>query len=659
MATLPEIKISSWNLVPLNPDGTDNVIYPSITSATVPPASGVDWAAMGQRFRLELYCDLANSYPDTSSVGLPNSTLRYLPGMFVEPFATYFAPGSLPPVGYTIQIGATATPGTYPMPLLGPSDLLNSNQNGRVEIIIATDTSFRINHYFRMVSDTEGYTMSRLLENRFKLTKSSQLSSTELTEDRPSVYGFDRALNCYLAIQNVGQSPLSAFELSIPWSASFNDWAADGTDTTIPSELTIERVSNPGVEVPDLSAWEDNQIIVTITDAGVDVVPDEIFVIVTKRNLTGNVGGYERDLGLTEAKMVTLGTSTQVAGMIYGPVSYLQAGGFTTLRFVMKGSLLQPATNYDLHIVTPYELSAVNTGQHAVFTNLQTLGPPLAFDFGIASEIWSRNGNKGENYLARVNERLTAVMAINEAEYDAAAGDPLLDFEHDVKKVTVRIYNPDESDYDEYYIERNLVTNAWFNTQTGHVGHQKIGVVNYFYLKEFRVPYQNNQGLEDWNGTTRRIEWIFDSVSLSHGTNFGITWKISSELTIDGYENDEPSPVITNIRFLNPETGLSDICGVDIIRVVADVADLGATTYCCAMVDKFPLGVTLFNDNALEEEDVIIHTLPPYVIFEELQSALISDVPISPEDGIISFDVDVSSVPAGEKIRIFIITYRA
>ncbi len=66
MATLT---INTWELIPLNPDQTDNSFLPSI-SGTVPTNESVDWAAMGQMMKLVLNCEMTGTYSDSSTANV-------------------------------------------------------------------------------------------------------------------------------------------------------------------------------------------------------------------------------------------------------------------------------------------------------------------------------------------------------------------------------------------------------------------------------------------------------------------------------------------------------------------------------------------------------------------------------------------------------------
>ena len=142
---------------------------------------------------------------------------------------------------------------------------------------------------------------------------------------------------------------------------------------------------------------------------------------------------------------------------------------------------------------------------------------------------------------------------------------------------------------------------------------------------------------------------------------YSAEYTIDSLLTVDDYDNSLPSPTITNIRLLDPATTevISDWHDLTSIRVAADVSGAGPNTYVQVMVDRFPLGVSLFNDFALEEYDPATHTLPAWVIFEQKLSDLVSELNDQPVDGGISFLVDVSELNNDERAMIYIQTYEA
>lgn len=664
MATLT---IDSWELTPFNPNGSINSFLPALTGS-VPTNEQVDFTAMGQLFKLVLFCKLTGDLTDpaTTPAEVSGTLIRYNPGFFVD-FNSQFTPiGSVPSGGYSFT-PPNNSPGVFNMPLMGQLENLNSNTNGSVEIAIIDATNFTITHVFRVTSDLETYLIGKVNQNQYRLSKASQFSTLEGDISRPSVFGWDKALNAFVATRHLDRYVLLARELSLQFSASFDGIDSSGIISDYVPTYRVERVAAPGVEESSLSPFEDNLLIVDFVDPSGDIVVDEAEAILVSRANTHNIADYERDFDLAAAKLITSGGSAQLDGAIYEPVTYANALGVTRISFVIKGSLLRKDSNYQVHVTIglPDTVSA-NKMQHTMSGMLRTDGAPQEVDFDMSVNTWTRNGNHAEEFTITAGERATSVLSMNKDQYDANAAAPFTTFDDDIDTVRVIILGDNAEIIFQEFIQKQA-DGSWIDTE--HIGIIQTtatpseDAMFYAYLKEFRVPYANEQGLDDWTDTDKVIRWTARFMDQTDPT-FGAVYEFNSKLHVRGYENNEPSPsadAITNIRFLDPVTGLpiSNWCETNEILVVADVEPFADEIYMVAMVDKFPLGAAMYNDFALEEEDGQMHTLPDYVIFSEKLSGKISELTIQPEaDGTVSFVLDISSLTDEEKMRIYFLAYR-
>ncbi len=660
MATLT---ISTWELIPLNPDLTDNSFLPSL-SGTVPTNEMVDWAAMGQNMKLVLNCTLAGNYPDTTAATVVGLLIRYNPGMFVDAYSQYSPVGSFPSGGYSFTV-VTATPNTYQMPMMGQYENLNNAENGDVTLEVLSSTTFTITHIFRMTSDIEGYAIARKQENKYRLSKSTQLAVNERSIDRPSVYGWDKALNALVAT-NKGRYNLFAQELSIPFSASFDNYDSSGI-ISLQSSYTIERTSDLGTFYDELSPFEDNRITFLFEDPSAEIVFDEAEAILTYRGSIQNIATFTRDLQIQNTKLIASGGSAQLNGAIYEPVVYNASAGITSISFIIKGTYVQKSKDYQIHLIAGLpDGPSQNKMLHVMTGLLRTDGAPQEVDFTMSVETWTRNGNHAQDFTITEGERATSVLSMNKTEYNTNAQSPFSTFDDDIDTIFVRIYNPANVLVFVKSIQRNIDL-SWTDTSfIGIVQAEETPSENamfYAYLKEFRVPYENFQDLPDWSDQTYKIQWsarFLDQTDLT----FGMICLFDSQLTVRGYEDDEPSPsqdAVTDIRFLDPATGqpISNWCDLTEILVTAHIGNIGADTYVLAMVDRFPLGVQMFDDFALQEEDIQTNSLPDYVIFAEKSSELISELTDVPDaDGYISFLLDISDLSGEDKMRIYVQAYR-
>lgn len=656
---MAQIVINGWTVTALNPDGTDNSFVTPITGSVPanPTADLLDFAAMGQRLRLQFDCTISGTHSDSSTASVIGSTIRYAPAMFLAYLGGYFPPGTFPPGGYSVLIPAGYS-SSYAMVLIGQGEFESANQNGTVEINLTNDYNFEIVHEFYMTMDVQSYPVGKYVPNKFRFSKNSILNPLEMSNNGVAVYGQLRGLNIYTGFQQ-GRFQVLAQDLSIPIQASFNGQDMDGVDLFEPT-WSIELVSDPGVEVPYLSPYEDNIVIISFTDPSALIVENESEVAICNRSLDENVSGFVKDFILYEGKLITSAGSAQVSGPIYEPITWLQSAGVTTISFRVKGTDLDPSINYQLHTRAGYTNGPSGTAfLHALTTPTPTDGGPLAVDFDFISEFWTRNGEHFEEMSVAPNQRVTSVLSLNVSEYNANAASPWSTFFGDILGVRVQVFDEDDVEVFSASITDN---GAGTFEDSEFIGNEldsdPSNTIQRFYLKEFRVPYTNFSGLQNWIGQTIRFRWtvqFFIPFSQTTGANY----YTDNYLTVRPYENQEVSQQVSNIRFLDPVTGnpISNWCDLDSILVAADISGIANDVYIVAMVDRFPLGVQMFNDLGLEEEDPTTHTTPSYVIFSQKVSDLISDLESQPIDGGIAFLLDISTLSNDEKWRIFIEAY--
>jgi hypothetical protein len=659
--------ITSWEINPLNPDGTVNSFLPAKSGASPADLSTdlIDYLAMGNLFQLKLYCSLSGSYPDTSTPTVVGSTIRYVPGLFLDFMGVYNPPGTFPSAGYAMQLPGSYNPsigGVYTMPLIGQRENLPCNINGEVEIEFTGTTDFIITHQFWLTADIEQYLQGKTIDNFYRLSKSDIYNEVEDNVDRASVFSEVKGLNIALALSNRSNAVYADY-LSIPFNAAFSGRDIDGTELSITCEFFIERVAVPSVSELDLSPFEDNLIRIVLQDSAGDIVEDESEIMFVDRFLERNVDTFVNDLDIKNVKAVTNGASTQLDGPIYSPVTFSQSAGVTEITFIVKGDLLTKLHLYQVHFRAGIPAGpSSNRMIHFMSDKFQTTGAPVDIPFGMESMFWTRNGESGEAFTITPAERCTSILALNATEYNAMVIDPWLDFDGDIQQVKVQILDDAGTEIFSDIILKNE-DNSWTNTAFISLYEQSgpsVDNIFYFRLNEFRIPFENYQSLPDWTNQVFTFRWTAYFQD-QKSTEFSGQYFQDTELTVGDFDTDSVSPVVTNIKFLNPDTleEISDWHDLTTIRVTAEIADATVDTYVSVMIDMYPLGVTLFNDYALEEEDPTAVTLPPYVVFEQKASDLISELPEQPTDGGISFLVDVSEILDQENMYLFIQAYQA
>lgn len=664
MAITTGLAIISWDFKAKNPDGTDNTFLPSITGGSVPadPSTQViDWLAMGGRISLTIVCQISGTHPDMSTRSVKEATFRYNPATFLEYLGVYYPPGSFPLGGYSIQVPEVYS-SSYPMVLIGQGANSNDNWNGEVTMNISDDQNFEIVHEFYLTADTEGYPAGKTYDNKFRLSKNSVYSDSEGDIERPSVYGNQKGINLNLAMRQFNYN-VFAQDLSIPVKASFAGYDQDGSLSAITCLFTIERLAVPGAEETTFSPFEDNLVKLTFDDPSALIVEDESELTFIYRNLDRNVSTFFVDLRLKQVKVVTSGASAQLDGPIYSPVTWSQAAGVTEITFVVDGTKLDKTSIYQVHI-----RAALTDGPsggkflHFMSDEILSNGSPVDIPFTMEAEFWSRNGNHAEAFTINPQERCTSVLSINATEYDAMVIDPWTTFTNDIQSVQIQIFNEDSEQIFTSQVIKNQ-NGSW--PDNDFIGlyiesGPSIDTVYHFYLNEFRAPYLNFQDLADWSGQDFTFRWtaIFRD---PRSDEYSGEYYIDTVLTVGELDNENPSPYIENVHFLNPETleEISDWHNLQTILVTATVDAIGANTYITVLVDRYPLGATMFNDFGLEEENPSGHSTPAWVIFEQKASNLVSDVPAQPTDGGISFLLDVSDLAGEEEYYVSIMAYEA
>lgn len=650
------LTITSWTIEPLNPDGTKNLFLPSVTGSVPADVNTetIDFLAMGSRVSLTLTCEVTGTFPDSSTASIDGAILRYNPAMFLEYLGIFFPPGVFPTSGYAIQMPASPS-GDYTMPLIGQANNQPNNENGEVTLSYTDGQNFEITHDFYMTMDVEGYSAGRTIPNIFRFSKNSINALEEYNSDRPSVYGDLKGLNVNIAIRK-GNYTLFAPDLSIPFRASFMGKKSDGTDAATSCEFRIEWASEPSINQTTLSPFQDNTLTLRITDPGAVVQENESELMMTYKGDDQNVGSFLRDLRVHNVKLVTTGSTAQLSGPIYGPVRWSQSAGITEISVIIRGTELEIDQPYQLQLrtlETDGPSSSLTT--HHTTDDVPSESDTLPVTFEIYAEFWTRNGEHAEEFTIAPNQRCTNVLSINRTEYDSNASGIFDSFANDFTRATIEILNSDGDVIFTSFVE-GFVSNDFI----GYA--QEVGpsdTIDHFYLKEFRIPYLNEQNLPNWIGETFTFRWTIRC--LGTPSNYGCDYQVSGELSVVDYENSEASPEITNIRFLDPVTGntISNWCQTTQVRVVAEISGISPDVYVSAMVDLSPFGSLLFNDLALEEEDPVMHSLPSYVIFEQKTTDLITQLPDGPEDGAISFLLDVSELSEEQRMRIYIEAYTA
>lgn len=661
----PTITITEWTVQPINPDLTPSTNLPSVTSTSVPPAPGeeINSAAPGQLYQLILECELTGQKPDTTDLTLVGSVVNFSPALFAELNQPYFPTGIFPSGGYGVQMPLTGL-GNRSMALVGQGFNQGCNENGSCQLVYVDDYHFNIEYTFRITCDVLTYPQGRVIDNTGRLFRASVVSVKDGDNTASSIYTHQKSLNAFVAIQQEGTKAI-AQELMVPFRAGFTEQGIEGSDPGITWNVTVERLANPGVPVDGLSAYEDNVIVVQATETTATMpAADWLTAIVVQRKYAGNRATFETDYALAEARIPHAPAGVLVLDKpISEPSSYIAAGPVKTARFVVLASGLEKGIDYD--VILLMDVDDPTHGYRAQATKLQTTRSsatlPTPISFNMQTRIHNRGGQKGDQFTGLIGERLTSVVKIDESQYNVMAGvngAPFIDFDNDCLSAKVYIQDTDSNEIlFEHTISR--LPGDPFPTDDEYIGWTDDVTFMYFYLKEFRVPGTNNQGLEDWKDLNIAIGWVVDFIYPD--LDFTARYVCKSTLNLRGYENEEVTPKISALQILDPDTGMpaGELCGLSSV-LVKGTADPGLVdlpnAYVEIHIDAYPLGTAMYNDYALEDNS---HTIPvvydPGVIFTARITSLVSSESIQPDPvtGEFSCIIDISDLPIGQTWRVY------
>lgn len=410
--------ISQWSIEALDPDGSANSFMAgeTIISTSVPPdfTEVADFLTVGQKIRLTLLVDLADTYPDGTACQLDGAIVRYNPSLFSDVYAPFFPAFSWPAGGYSIQFpnSPSGVVGTWPMPLANFGVNTLSNDNGTVTIEAFSSVQFEIVHEFLMTADMRGYITGKFYENRSRLTKTSFVNSEDFDTTVDSVYSVQRSLNVYIGVKK-GSNVVYAPELMVLSDANYFDRAVNPDHPVIGFTSQIELASDPGVAIDSLSVFEDNILHIEVDETGFDpsgtlypATQDIFTLLMFVRNVDKNRATFESDYELASARIIHAPSPdvTQVAGAMYNPSTYSTVGSKIILDIHIKASELDPTKTYEFFVLT--DLLSPVTGKAWQQVNktgiLKAINFPIPLTFSANGLIWTRNGQSGEAFTVRI-----------------------------------------------------------------------------------------------------------------------------------------------------------------------------------------------------------------------------------------------------------------
>lgn len=659
--------------MPLNADGTDSTFISPYGSSNIPPLPGeeINFPAIGSRVRIELQCQLSGDNADGTPFELPGSTLKFSPALFNDLGVTIFPSGTFPVGGYSIVHPGAAFTGVINMRLGGQGLNTNQNINGICKFVgVGSVTSFEVHYEFRVTMDMLSYPIGRPSLNSSRLKRVTTTAITDFESGPASVFTTQKSLTGILSCKSTLGSIANSVELMIPFRAAFYESGPDGISPLVTATTQFEKVSAPGVFLDEVSGFEDMNMIVTIDDTASVLAAKWLAVIVIEDDKIRSIADYEADYNLVEAPIDHVpGGVAQIAGPLYEPTIYDTVGTVKTVTIRIKASELKKGSRYEfISLIYVTDPRVSDTGvtyaertEVVHSTKMATLPPP-PLEPTIGSDFYNRGNNAGWNYEAVLGERITNVFRLNIAEYDVqadAAGAPFDSFFNDLKRISVEVVEEETG---------NVARSGFMDYAGGFTPSDIIGWANdgdYFvaYLKEFRIPSDNFQGLPTWRGSDYIFTW---KCEFAYETPFpwGVEYITEGRLQVRGFENEDPTdPAITRLRFLNPETGfeISRLCDDSNIVVECHVDTAQITplenAYVEVHVDAHPLGTTLLSDLDLEENspDIAGIGYPPGVIFSERLTDLISEMSLQPDGTArVSFNIDVTNIPVNQTWRLYV-----
>lgn len=647
------INITSWKLQPLDGSKNPHSFMAELNSSSVPPAPGEEYTipSIGSWCTLKCSYNLSGTYADGSPITLPGAVVTFCPGLFLDQGQHYGFSRTFPSAGYSISLPLSGL-SNLPMGLVGQGINQPANYNGNCMFLYIDDQNFAVEYTFQFTCDILGFPVGKPLLNSKRLMEASVAGIGG--DISASVYSRKKQVAAYCAVGNDRNYKIAP-ELSIPVAASFYETRPMGKEPIVKSQIKIEWVGSIGTERDKLSPWEDNKVTITVTD-GTGTIPTPIdwadALIFKIPSL--NRGTYVEDHELSSARLKD-GATGQIDGRIYGPVTYTA----TTVSFFVKA--IDYGSSYGIStIIDTTDPDYGGRGQGMMLKTASDTPPPALTEFGISTYVYNRGNIFGDKYDCRVGEMIQTTLRIDAAAYNleaAAFGVPFNTFETDCLRVRVEVKDVTAG---VVLIDKTLARIPGGD----FVGNDYIDAgisdgIQWFSLKEFRLPGPNGQELLDVNGHMLYATWECDFVLTAQEVTY--RYNCRSVIVPGGFENEKPSPQISELTFLNPITGspiTPDMCDLDSILVTGIASNTMplADAYLEVHIDSFPLGTSPYNDHALEDDTPAgAFAYDTGINFEEKTCDLVLYKTFQPDPvtGKFSFLLNITDLPLGQQWRIY------
>lgn len=595
----------------------ENVAGPNLDS---------DQSSLGVKYRMETTLTFTPEGAPASS--LDGATIYYDPALWVDRGTQNpFAPG--PPTNtYKRVLPSPAAVGVYTMaiPSTTPLQSFNNkrkiNQTVEVEILSATDLVIR--HDFYMTSDAELYTSGGGANFSSRLKKNAQSNGIELSNATASVYSVQKSLSQYIYVGYTTTdvtANVDSLELENTFKSRFYDRGLLDAPAVLFNFGILSETAGENPCLPNiLSAYNDNTLTFTI-DKGAyvgDIEGTKVFFFDQTVNF-GASDWYDSQIQ-GEAVLVTDAGTTQLDGVLHAPSQIPVASGTVYTSFVtIPAGQLEYGKVYNCMVVY-YMRDGDNTFSESFYSPevFNTTCDPDPCELDMTGEIDDYTETFGDNVSVAPEERLV-IRTIADAsvipstgtetwlDCAEALGNPRSLIEY-ITRIEVKTY--DINDPSTVFSTSEAIKNI-DNTFTASNALAWVvdsltdpnRIESLFYL---RALYENFSGAPDWIGQDIGVDVSF-FVTLTSPNTFETEYVKQYQVSVNGYENNSGTPVVTDIQLIDNSTGLiaTEICSEDCVSITGKVIlDNGVVdSKLLALIDKYNLGALPGNDLNLGEEE--------------------------------------------------------
>ena len=602
-------------------------------------------------------------------VNLDNTTFQdrgqlwFNPALFIELNSGYTPYGGEPRTGYFIELPSFQNGDTFTMPLKsnsGQAKLVNKNYKCEVKMI--SNTSAEVTFDFSFLADRNGYLDDALYTPTELALQSIVLDNSSLNNSIPNVYNQLADLGVYVFYRPENENEDAEFadeELKVT-SRFFNEGIRLSPNEQQPSEYTnpqIKFLDDDGNRAFELNPYEEYDLKLSI-DGSVAPTAGLVYLFEEATNYPLHDTVFA-ELPLIETTVEDRAGNNQLEGAIHAPSSNWALSGSTyEASFKVLGSKLKPNTTYRVAFVVAND-SYSNTFISEVVnsSNRPSAYPNLN---SLKLSIHDYHTGEGSDIIgATVVDRYEARFSVDVAGYfqqmqsfnysNGYAVDELLSIEFQILDFkTKKVLESAKGSLSQYELQTNDADLRLTST-----------FPNIEFRYQLRALFENEAGFEDYGGDKVIIRGIIGFAYPENGDE--VLYVLDSTLKFRNFDNYENQPLITNVKFLDPDTneevGSLQSYGKTVLKVesVIDQLSAGITGEYRWMhhvfTDKYPFGSNALSDQFLKGQQKYIGSLAQ----EENPAIIQQDVQYDPATKKATLLIDLDELDLDDAQRLYVV----